>query len=130
MNRWNLVFPEFFPDNCPPEDAINNRNTFYRLCKNNERVTSEDFISYYENNPERWKSNILAYGLSVLSNKEESFKLLKLPANKKKFKGVAEGVIESDMGVTKKTPRNNKYHCTWWMCKNVVPENSFVIITQ
>lgn len=41
---------------------------------------------------------------------------------------MAEGIIKPEMGVTKNTPGRIKCHCTWWMCKNVIPENDFTII--
>lgn len=129
MNKWGLDFPGYFPEDCPPGDAKNDEVTVFRLCRNHDVVTSEDFITYYEINPEKWKNEILAYGLSVLSNQEESEKMLKLPANRKRFKSIAVGTIYPIMGVVKNTPtKSNRYHCTWWICENVKPEINFDII--
>ena len=129
MNDKKHIFPDFFPDNCPPEGAQCNEVDVYRLCKHVDRVTHDDFKSYYEINPRKYNGNILAYGVSVLKNKSDCEKLLKLPANKKKFKSISKGKTYTYMGVIKETPNNKlKSHCTWWLYEGSKPKNVFSIV--
>lgn len=130
MNDKGLKFPSYFPEGCPPDDASNEEIEVYRYCISNNEVTSDDFISYYQGNPSKYKNEILAYGLSVLLDYDECVKGLKTPALRKKFKGVAKGFTYKDMGVIKRTPNSrSKSHCTWWLYEGVKPESSFKIQT-
>lgn len=129
MNNSQYEFPDYFPEGCPPDDAIQEEIDVYRICKNKDKVTSDDFISYYNINPVRFKDNIQAYGLSVIQKEEDCKNLMKLPNMKKKFKAIAKGKTYKSMGVVKKTPnRSCKSHCTWWLYKDAKPEELFEIV--
>lgn len=129
MSEKVLSFPAYFPENCPPDDAKAEELCVYRYCVGNT-VSVNDFISYYQTDPERYKDNINAYGLSVLSKKEDCIKGLKLPAIKKRFKSYASGITYINTGVIKKTPNNNNpSHCTWWLYDGVDPSTYFAICT-
>lgn len=122
-------FPDYFPDGCPPKDATSEEIEVYRTCENSNQVTSDDFISYYNIDPEKYKNVINAYGLSVMLKKEDCVKLMKMPGMKKKFKSIAKGKTYSSMGVVKRTPNKNyKSHCTWWLCEGSKPEEVFEIV--
>lgn len=128
MANDELKFPGYFPPGCPPNDASNEELEVYRYCVNSDRVLADDFISYYQGNPNKYKNIIIAYGLSVLLSREECEKGLKFPSIKKKFSGFAKGVTYKDRGVIKRTPNNvSKSHCTWWIYEGIQPENDFVI---
>lgn len=128
MSEYNLNFPKYFPIECPPEDATKEELTVYRYCENVDKVLPSDFITYYQGNPDKYKNNILAYGLSIMLDKEECLKGFKLPAIKKKFKGFSKGITYNSMGVVKRTPnRNSESHCTWWIYEGVCPEKHFKI---
>lgn len=125
-------FPNYFPENCPPEDAEDKEIKVYRLCKCSEKIDKQDFVTYYENNREKYRNNILAYGLSVNGTKEGSVKLLnelsrKSPKVKKKgYKAIAKGITYKSTGKHKSTPNNNqKDHITYWLYENVEPHTYF-----
>lgn len=128
MANARLEFPKYFPPGCPPNDSSNEELEVYRYCINSDIVLADDFISYYQSNPNKYKNVIIAYGLSVLLNREECEKGLKLPGIKKKFKGFSKGATYKDKGMIKRTPTNSiKSHCTWWIYESAQPENYFVI---
>lgn len=122
------LYPDFFPNNCPPVDAVEAKIDVFRYTKNSP-PTEEDFKSHYEMEPEKYLGVIDAYGLSVISNLESAKNGLNLnPGLRKKFKYIAEGNLTTDCGVIKQTPsRNQKYHMTWWLYKNVEPSMRFKV---
>ena len=124
-----LSFPAYFPENCPPDDAKAEELCVYRYCIG-DTVIPEDFLSYYQMNPKKYKNKILAYGLSVLLNKQDCIKGLKLPAIKKRYKSFASGMTFINTGWIKRTPNaNNPSHCTWWLYEGIDPSTYFVICT-
>lgn len=122
-------YPDYFPEGCPPSDAVNDEIEVFRTCINEDKVTSDDFKSYYEMDNERWKNNINAYGLSVMLKQEDCVKLMKLPGMRKKFKSIAKGKTYNSMGVIKQTPsKTYKSHYTWWLYEDAEPEKVFKIV--
>lgn len=123
-----LVFPAYFPPNCPPDDATNQELHVYRFCIQKDVVTEEDFLSYYQLDPVKWEGYINAYGLSVLLSEKECEKGIRLPAIRKKFKSYASGITYINKGVIKRTPTKQYFsHCTWWLYDGVKPHTYFVI---
>lgn len=113
-------YPHFYPTNCPPTDAFEAEVEVYRYisqCPPKE----EDFKSYYEENPEKYRGVINAYGLSVISDFKSAQNALDTnPALRKKFNFIACGLITKDSGVIKHTPSvRQKKHLTWWVCRNI-----------
>ena len=128
MTEEQLCFPAYFPEGCPPDDAKAEELCVYRYCMT-ESVIANDFLSYYQIDSEKYKGNIIAYGLSVFCNKQECIKGMKLPAIKRKgFKSFASGITYINMGVIKQT-FNNPSHITWWLYEDVKPETYFSICT-
>ena len=64
------VFPPYFPKGCPPEDATDEEKMLFRMCKGSV-PTKEDFLTFFQINPEKYKENIQAYGLSVFSSEDD-----------------------------------------------------------
>lgn len=129
MDEKPLCFPSYFPDGCPPNDVRTEELYVYRYCMT-ENITADDFLSYYQLNPEKYKDNIQAYGLSVLCDKQDCIKGLKLPGIKRRFKSFACGITYKNTGVIKKTPNKvSLSHCTWWLYDGVKPHIYFVVCT-
>ncbi|OLN25952.1 hypothetical protein [Desulfosporosinus metallidurans] len=127
MGEKKLSFPAYFPKDCPPANAKPEELCVYRYCEG-QSVTENDFLSYYQIDPIKFKDNILAYGLSVLLDKQACVKGMKLPAIKKKFKSFATGITYIESGKIKRTPTNKiQSHCTWWLYEGAKPETYFVI---
>lgn len=128
MTEVSLKFPEYFPPECPPSDAYKEELEVYRYCEKADVILPSDFISYYQMNPNKYKNVTIAYGLSVMLDKEDCLKGLKLPAIRKKFKNFAKGTTYINTGVIKRTPnKKSKSHCTWWIYEGVHPETYFIL---
>ncbi|MGL4875194.1 MAG: hypothetical protein ACRC30_11160 [Clostridium sp.] len=128
----NRLYPDFFPEGCPPEDAISKSLEVYRFVYNNDRVTDKDFKSHYEMGKIYTKKEeiIQSCGLSVNPDLNEFKKFQKTsPALKKLF--IAKGYITEKVGTIKHTPsRTQSNHHTWWKYKEIKPENHFEIYEE
>lgn len=125
----NLKYPDYFPSDCPPEDCEIKKVNVYRLCRSKSIVDENDFISYYEKNPDKYKSQILAYGISVFSCIEGCRNALsKWPALRKQYKGYSCGQTFICTGAIMETSnKGNAFHCTWWLYDGVKPHRFFKI---
>ena len=118
-------YPDFFPDNCPPMDSNVTKQKLFRFCKS-KNISSDDFVSYYEANPEKFKGNILSYGLSVMKSRDDCIKAYKKFPYMHKFKTIAVGETNESRGCWKNTPnKSNPTHVTWWVCEGVNPVSFF-----
>lgn len=131
MNNKRHEYPDFFPEGCPPNDAQPIELKVYRLVKE-DKISNSDFKSFIEEgrdsrNP---KFPFVEYGLSVNNEYDEIRKYWRgNPALKKKYKNIASGITYKYTGVVKSTPsRIQQNHYTWWLYKNVSPENYFKIV--
>lgn len=131
LSKTKHVYPDIFPNGCPPGDAKTMELEVYRLVESNQ-IGEKDFKSFIEEgrdhrNP---KHPFVEYGLSVNPDCEELIKHWRsVGALKKKYKNIASGITYKDTGVVKFTPsRVQKNHHTWWLFKNALPENYFKIV--
>jgi len=46
-----MKFPKHYPENCPPQDAINAEGVYYRAVRKIENIIDEDFESFFILNP-------------------------------------------------------------------------------
>lgn len=103
------------PDGCPPEDVfVPSEHPFYRLAKQSDNYSADDFKSYAEAAPgPNWGVLLpLAVGLSIIDNEKKARKNLKLPMFRN-FKGVISLVLNPIDGVVKQTGVHRS-HYTWW----------------
>jgi hypothetical protein len=103
------------PDGCPPEDIfVPSEHSFYRLAKQSDNYTADDFKSYAETDPDRnWGALLpLAVGLSIIDNEKKARKNLKLPMFRQ-YKGIIALVLNPMDGVVKQTGAHRS-HFTWW----------------
>ncbi len=122
-----MKYPNYFPQGCPPDDAVAKEIDAYRICKSSI-ITHSDFLSFYEEGKKIY-GNILGYGISIFSNINEAYTVLKMPAHRKEY--IAKGITNSDCGVIKYTPSSkHSSHYTWWLYENATPEKYFQIIKE
>lgn len=123
-----MHYPDYFPENCPPNDCETTNKLLYRFCKG-DIVCENDFLSYFQLGKKF--NDIIGYGLSMLSSLEEAKNYLLLSPKlikDKKFKSIAKGYTESD-GVWKHTPTNKfASHVTWWLKDGAEPWKRFEIV--
>jgi len=121
-------YPDFFPAGCPPIDALTDEKNLFRLCRGLVPSKS-DFASYYEGNPEKYKNNINAYGLSMYQSNEDYMEAYRKFPRVRMYSAVAKGITNNKRGSWKPTPsKNNPNHITWWVCKDVNPVDFFEIV--
>lgn len=122
-------FPDYFPKNCPPTDAVENEIQAYRICKSNP-VAHSDFLSYYELG-KPIKSTDKFYGASLFTDANEAKAIAKMPNHKNEF--IAVGITKAECGVVKHTPPYSNpvsSHITWWLYEGAKPENYFTIMEE
>ncbi len=103
------------PIGCPPEDiAVPYAHIFYRLARQSECCTEDDFLTYAEKNPSRdWGDQLpLAVGLSVIDNESKARRNMKLPYFRA-YKGIISIELNPTDGVVKQTGVHTS-HYTWW----------------
>lgn len=122
-------YPDYFPNNCPPQNAVAHKKTLFRFCKNAEPVES-DFESYYLKKPEKYKDKINAYGLSVLGSKEDcSSAVRKSPYLRVEY--ISFGDTDENIGCYLNTPnKKNPGHITWWVCEGIKPHTFFKVCAK
>ena len=124
MDRANeLHFPKYFPKDCPPNDARFEELTLFRLCATNP-PTMNDFLSYFQIDPEKYKGNINAYGLSTFKAIEDCRKALCISPNlRRNCSYVASVVSHKKVGAIKHTPNKTCYsHHTWWLFEGALAQ--------
>lgn len=128
MSDW----PEDFPNQCPPEDAVPSSDTFYRLV-DSDPVSEQDFYSHKQrlelglDRPMRTPPDAcLAVGVSLFDGVESA------TATQRAFgalrrKHLATGSLAGS-GVVKRTG-NREGHHTWWRPASDVAWQDFAVIT-
>ena len=108
-------WPDYFPDDCPPQDSEPASGEVYRLVKSNP-PTEDDFEDYVNLYPERdfRERECRACGLSVFRDVEDASNLRdRVPAMRGHL--VARGKLNSELGRMKHTPGRRQSHFTWWV---------------
>lgn len=109
------MWPDHYPDSCPPSAAVSPSETVYRFT-NRCNPKSKDFKSYYELKPnENWGSMACnARGLSVYSSINDCIAAAEvIPALKKK--GLAKADLPKNSGLIAETiSQRTKNHKTFW----------------
>lgn len=115
MEAMTSMWPNHFPEKCPPTKAENVSGVIYRFT-NRANPKYKDFLSYYELKPgEDWGRNACqARGLSVYTSEEDCrTAAAAVPALKKKKLCAAE--LPTETSVIAPTPSmNNCNHKTLW----------------
>ncbi len=129
-----LQWPDYYPEDCPPKDAITSSLTVYRLVKRDPAETG-DFIPLYIEKPENFVNKPASEvcqgcGISVLKDIQDVINLQNI-SGKMRRKHIAEGHINQMLGMTKHTPsRRYRSHHTWWVPNGIKPRSVFKVISE
>ena len=131
MESTARVFPAYFPEGCPPENATVEEIVLFRLCKT-DVPCADDFVTFYQINPERYGGMIQAYGLSMYPSAEDCDSARrKSPRLRATHKGIACGQIDADKGRILRTPsKANPAHITWWIYEGREPHTFFKVYSK
>lgn len=126
MENNARVFPAYFPEGCPPENAMSEEIILFRLCKT-DVPAAEDFVTFYQCNPKKYAGMIQAYGLSMYPSVEDCERARrKSPKLRDTRKGIACGCVDAEKGKILRTPsKANPAHITWWIYEGVKPHTFF-----
>lgn len=108
------MWPDYFPDQCPPKNAREDHLYVYRLVTSSP-PSVQDFVPALIEQPHRkFESTVLclACGVSVFKNIDDADK------QRKRFKPlrdklIAAGFITKDDGLVLETCAGS--HVTWWL---------------
>ena len=127
-----MQWPDYFPDDCPPQDAQPATGDVYRLVK----TESTRIKRLY---PHSAKSNLVKIlvrdeckvcGLSVFRRFEDAVEM-KNRERGMKNRLIAKGTLSPDLGKIKHTPSSKPYgqsHHTWWVPTEVEPWSVFHVV--
>lgn len=120
-------FPDFFPEDCPPDSAKPEENNVFRLTRN--PIEEKDFLSQHllGGKREHPSCKCAKYGISVFTSYDDVKKLQKCSPHMRK-KSISRGKTLPGYGIISKTPWNYKSHCTWYLYEGVNPYKDFEII--
>jgi len=124
-----VEWPDFYPENCPPEEAEPASGTVYRLVKHNP-PQAEDFLSTWEEFPGRFpKPNTRISGASVYTDLKDIERLKNRIAHLRNRK-TAKGELNPTLGFIQQTEGKEKSHHTWWIPIGAEPWLIFKVISE
>ena len=124
-----LQWPDYYPENCPPEEAEPASGTVYRLVRHNP-PQAEDFLSTWEEFPGRFpEPTIKNSGVSVYADPQD-IERLKKRIRQLKGRKTAEGELNSMHGLIQSTEGKEKSHHTWWIPIGAEPWLVFKVVSE
>lgn len=118
--EWTCVMP----DGCPPENVlVPTEHPFFRLARQANVYTADDFKSYAEADPQHnWGQMLpLAVGLSLIEGETKARRKLKLPMFRQ-YGGIIALTLNPTDGVVKQTGAHRSHH-TWWRTRSFQMSN-------
>ncbi len=120
-----MNFPETWPIDCPPIDAVEAEGNVFRIVKN-DPPAADDFLTNLEANTFPMRLPCLRCGLSVHRVLSDAIHTkTKYP----KLGGrIAEGTLTNQYGKTKQTGQAS--HTTWWVFEGVDRASIFALVAE
>ena len=124
-----MQWPDYFPNDCPPEDAQAATGDVYRLVKQNP-PEARDFIPLREKTGKDFgEQECQACGLSVFRSFDDAVGV----KNRGRGMGnrlIAKGSLSRHLGKVKQTPSRafGQSHNTWWVPTEVEPWSVFHVV--
>ena len=124
ISEYNPHWTCKMPEGCPPNDVLVATNhPFFRLARQVDDYTADDFKSYYETDPQRnWGPLLpLAVGLSLIEGEAKARRNLKLPMFRQ-YHGIIFLSLNPTDGVVLQTGAHRS-HYTWWRTQSFEMSN-------
>ena len=115
----SATWPEYFPQGCPPGDAIPAEGLLFRFLRRREPAASDfdDHWTIYPQHRAAWHANREKHcsvcGLSVYRTLEAAKKKRDILPPLRKMH-IASGTVTEPCGLIAPTPRDQNDHYTWW----------------
>ncbi len=120
-----MKFPDTWPSDCPPGDALDAEGTVFRIVNHNPPA-AEDFVTSFESGAFPSRPACLRCGLSVHRILADAIHTkTKYP---KLGSWIAQGMLTQGCGKTKQTGQAS--HTTWWICAGVDRASIFTCIAE
>ena len=120
-----MQFPNNWPENCPPADAVIAEGEVYRIVCN-APPNNSDFQTHFETGKMPKGDLCLRCGLSVFRIAIDAVHMRnKYP---KLGNQIAKGTLQKNHGKTKQTGTSS--HTTWWIYENVDRASLFTCVTD
>ena len=109
-----VIWPSFFPPQCPPSEASDASAEVFRLVSSNP-PTVNDFESWAQRSPKKWGAHCKASGLSVFTAMSDALRLVRrVPGISAPGELIACANLSPETGKLMHTPRDGNSHHTWW----------------
>lgn len=122
------MWPDYFPDQCPPKDSRKDEMTVFRLVSDSP-PSARDFVPTIIDQPHRSfaPSEVCrACGVSVFTNIEDA-KCMRSRFSPLRNKKLAIGTITQEDGVVLETGTGS--HITWWL-QTEQPQRGFREVSE
>jgi hypothetical protein len=121
-------WPDFWPANCPPEDAEPPDCEVYHYVRRNPPGKGDCKPRRGPNSQRCFDDECMACGLSVYPTREAALECRDaVPGFRRLY--VAKATLEPHHGVMKMTPSAaSSMHHTWWVAIGIDPRRLFTIV--
>lgn len=128
-----MIWPSFFPSECPPTEAENASVEVFRIVSFDPPAAC-DFQSFAQTHPKKYQGKCKPSGLSVFTGMEDALKYLR------RVQGEAQGVVPRRLiarallspqaGKIQHTPSaSHNSHHTWWAPDGFDHAATFKVVT-
>ncbi|WFF72658.1 hypothetical protein [Proteiniclasticum sp. QWL-01] len=128
-------FPDFFPDECPPDCANFDFKDMkvFRISNEENEVTMKSFRSYFQDKiPLKHPDNLYRnYAVSVfedLQGLHHSYEASGILRKSYPSKIILEGTLKEKSGATLK--KGNNSHVSWWIKHDYDPTREFEFLKE
>lgn len=122
-----MNFPATWPNDCPPQDAVDANGVVFRIV-NNDPPIADDLASHFETGKLPNAPPCLRCGLSVFREVRDAVHQKQLLP--KLGRWIAKGTLKSDHGKTKLTTGKQPTHTTWWAYEGISRETLFAVVGE
>jgi hypothetical protein len=122
-----MSFPTDWPEECPPDDAVDALGIVYRITKNNP-PTAADMLSHHETGRIPTGPPCIRCGLSIFRTQEDALHQQSLMPRLGKV--IAEGNLRPEHGKMKLTQGRQPTHTTWWVYVTVTDRAAIFTVVQ
>ena len=122
-----MIFPAYYPQNCPPFASEPANGEVFRLVRNSP-PEREDFQTHFETGKLPFAEPCLRCGLSVFTNLSDVIHQRTIYPMLGTF--VAKGQLTTTDGVTMLTKGRFPSHTTWWPFERIDRARSFRVVEE
>lgn len=120
-------FPADWPENCPPNDAVDADGIVFRIVKA-KPVTADDMASHHETGKLLKAPACLRCGLSVFREIQETLHQRQLFPKLGNL--IAIATLQATHGKTKLTDGKQPTHTTWWPFEGIDRASLFSLVAE